>query len=296
MCTHINLKSSGNDVVSARTMDFSFELEPTMIIVPRKYPMKFNNIGIIESHYGFLGLGKDIDGYKFADGVNECGLSCAALYFEGYASYNEKIEAKDNLASHELLHFILAKCKDVEESIETLNELNIVNDKLDFIGRAAPLHWIISDKTGRSIIVEPLESGLKIHENNIGVLTNSPDLDWHLTNLRNYIGLNTKQVKPREIGGLTFNPFGQGSATFGLPGDYTPPSRFVRTVFNKFSIEEPVDEETTVLSAIHVLNGVSIPKGSVKTALDTIDYTQYTSYMSLNTQNYYFKTYRNKPF
>lgn len=45
-----------------------------------------------------------------------------------------------------------------------------------------------------------------------------------------------------------------------------------------------------ILSAFNIVSRVSIPKGSVKIAFNTRNYTQYTSYISLNNQNYYFKT------
>ena len=294
MCTHIVLKNKGGSVVSARTMDFSLELDPEMGIVPRNYPMKFNHLGDVDSHYGFMGLTKNVGTYAFADGVNEHGLSCAALYFEGYASYNDEVlDGRVNLSSHEFLHYVLASYKTVEEVKSRLGEINIVNDRLDFIGMPAPLHWVIVDETGASVVVEPLKKELDISENIVGVLTNSPDLTWHTTNLRNYIGLQVEQVEPRTINGVEFKPFGQGSGTFGLLGDHTPPSRFVRTVYAKLSCQKGEDKEGLLISAINILNGVTIPKGSVVTQRNSIDYTQYISYASLKEREYYFKTYSN---
>ena len=37
------------------------------------------------------------------------------------------------------------------------------------------------------------EKGLDVWDNPVGVLTNSPDFNWHLTNLRNYMNASTQQ-------------------------------------------------------------------------------------------------------
>lgn len=231
MCTSITLKSKDNLSLLARTMDFSFELEPSMVVIPRKHLLNFSNLKPLDNHYAFIGLGKHIDNnYVFADGLNEHGLSAAVLYFEGYAKYNENKDTdKINLAPFEVLTYILATCKDLLEVKENFEKhINVVNQILTLIGSTPPLHWVFNDIEGNSIIIEPLETGIKIHDNKLGILANSPDLDWHLTNVRNYIGIQQKQVEPLTINGLTFKPFGQGSGTSGIPGDYTPPSRFLR--------------------------------------------------------------------
>lgn len=62
-----------------------------MVIIPRRYPLKFREMKTIKSHYGFLGLSKEVNKYYiFANGANEHGLAVAVLYFEGYTHCNEK--------------------------------------------------------------------------------------------------------------------------------------------------------------------------------------------------------------
>lgn len=294
MCTHIVLKNSNSNLISARTMDFSLELNPLFVSFPRNYEMNLIFEGNLNKHYAFCGLGKNVGDYYLADGINEHGLSCAALYFEGFSSYSkEKYKDKVNLAPHEFLHYILSNFKSSQEILENIENINILDHTLDFIGKAAPLHWVITDSSSRSIIIEPLDEGLKVYENKVGVLTNSPDLDWHYTNLRNYIGLDIHQREDRKIGDLLLQPFGQGSGSFGLPGDFTPPSRFVRTLFNKLSCNVGESQEDLLADSCAILNNVMITKGSVKTINNSIDYTQYVSYIMHDTLTYYFKTYTN---
>lgn len=295
MCTHITLKEN-NHIVAARTMDFSFQLDPEFVFTPRKYNLNFKyHKESLDDHKAFLGLAKNLGSYKMADGINEDGLSCAALYFEGYASYNEKdLEEAINLTPDEFLHWVLAYNSSVDELMESLDRINLVEAKIELIGKTPPLHWVVVDGQGKSIIIEPIDKTLKVYENQVGVLTNSPDYAWHVTNLRNYIGIDMNQVDKRKIGSLLLEPFGQGSGTFGLPGDYTPPSRFVRASFNGLAAVSCKDKKDLLSMALHVLNTVSIPKGSVITQRKTIDYTQYTSYMDLANKSYYFKTYDNQ--
>ena len=93
-----------------------------------------------------------------------------------------------------------------------------------------PLHHIVSDATGASIVMEYMDGQLSVTDNKVGAMTNSPGYDWHLLNLRNYANLTPQAARPREIDGVSLAPFGAGSGMLGLPGDFTPPSRFVRAV------------------------------------------------------------------
>lgn len=294
MCTHIVIKNN-TSLMAARTMDFSFPLQPTMYVMPRNYPIEYISKGLkLEKHKAFLGLGQNINGHVFADGINEYGLSCAALYFEGYAKYNtEEVNGKVNLAPHEIVSYILASCKDTEDVQKVFQNINLVAHDLALVGAVTPLHWVVVDSSGKSIVIEPMEDGVSIKENAIGVVTNSPNLEWQLTNLRNYISLSPNADNNLKIDDLELKPFGQGSGSFGLPGDYTPPSRFIRAAYNKFTVEKGKTEKDLVKTAYHILNTVSVPKGAVITNSKQIDYTQYTTYMSLLTKTYYFKTYDN---
>ncbi len=294
MCTCIFLKNDNNDTVMARTMDFSFELDPNFVFIPRNYPISFKHLEYkLDKHYAYIGLSSLINEYLFADGVNEHGLGVATLYFEGYASYQEKESDRKNIASYELVNWLLATCKTTEEVMVELGNIRVVQSYLKLLNKTTPLHWMVSDKGGKTIVIEYTENGLYVKENPTGVLTNSPNLDWHLTNLRNYVGLDRHQTQKKLINDMEITPFGQGGGSFGLPGDYTPASRFVRTVFNKLTCFIGQDKEQLIVSAINILNSVSISKGNVVTSADAVDYTQYTSYMDLESGHYYFKTYLN---
>lgn len=294
MCTSITLKTNDRLNMLARTMDFAFILEPELIFIPRKHPLVFElNLPEQSVKYALMGIGQQQETFAFTDGVNEAGLACATLYFPGYAQYSEAIISdKTNLASYEVVGWLLSNFSTIDEVKSAISQLNIVNTPAKLFGIVTPLHWIVTDKNGNTIVIEPMESGLVIHDNPLGIMSNSPDFNWHLTNIRNYIGINPFKIETLKLNGLTFAPFGNGARTIGLPGDYTPPSRFIRALFGKEAINELENEDEGIKAAFHILASVDIPKGSVITD-EGVDYTQYTACMVCNTGTYYVKTYDN---
>lgn len=95
------------------------------------------------------------------------------------------------------------------------------------------MRWFVADKSGEYMVIEKMADGLHLLTNPIGVLSNSPDFSWHMANLRNYMNILPYQKEEKRLGQIMLTPFGQCGGTFGLLGDYTPPSRFVRTAFLK---------------------------------------------------------------
>jgi len=80
----------------------------------------------------------------------------------------------------------------------------------------------------------------------------------------------------------------------GLPGDVTPPSRFVRAaVFSVTAIPEK-DAEHGVLQVFHILNNFDIPVGVARSEMDGVvhtDYTMLTVARDPQALKYYWKTY-----
>ena len=64
-------------------------------------------------------------------------------------------------------------------------------------GFAPPAHLVVHDRTGASAVFEWRDGRMVVFDNPIGVATNGPHLDWHLTNLRNYVNLSVHQSVTR---------------------------------------------------------------------------------------------------
>lgn len=294
MCTAMTLQSKSNDMFFGRTMVFSHDIIPQLYIVPESYVWnnKLNDKQIVNI-YRFIGIGQELDGILgFFDGVNEKGFAAAALYFAGYAQY-ETIIHKDTepIASIDFLHYILGRCASVKELPYLLKSITIIGTPDPITKTIAPLHWIVADRSGACAVIESTDRGLEIINNPIGVMTNSPDFHWHMTNLRNYIEASPKQKEEVYWYNIRLTPFGQSGGTVPLPGGFTSPERFVRTAYLKAHLPIPEDSGEAIAACFHIMENVSIPKGAVITNRDTYDYTKYTAFINITTCEYFYKTY-----
>ncbi|NQZ15074.1 MAG: linear amide C-N hydrolase, partial [Alphaproteobacteria bacterium] len=236
-CTGISLKANDGSNIVARTVEWSLSNahHDTLVVYPRKHeytsrtPDDGNGLEWTGEH-GFVALSSY--GQPFGpDGMNEHGLYVGMFYFPGFASlapFNKKNSAK-SMSVGDFMNWILSSFSTVEEVRQNIDEV-IVVDVMDknFGGAALPFHWKIADPSGKSIIIEITDQGhVEIFDAFLGVITNSPGYKWHLTNMRNYLGLQPEAFGTVEIDKFSFSPLGSGTGLHGLPGDYTPSSRFV---------------------------------------------------------------------
>ena len=153
-------------------------------------------------------------------------------------------------------------------------------------------HYFVRDRSGKSIVIEPLAGALKVFDAPLGVVTNAPAYDWHVTNLRNYVNLSVTGVPPLDLDGAKLAQLGQGAGMHGLPGDFTPPSRFVRAVaFSQAELPSATGKDA-VLAAFHILNQFDIPKGSVRDkSSGDAEITQWTTVSDMKALRWYFRTF-----
>ena len=184
MCTAITLKSKDQHHFLARNYDFVKGAELRVALAPRRfsYLNKLTN-NSISSKYAVLGMSVSSDGYFiFADGVNEKGLTCAILELPSQNLWADQlIEEKENILPYDVTFWILANFTTVKELKEGLKNLNIVAPLDDQGALATQVHWLVSDATGDSIVIEKTRTSFRAYYNKVGVLTNSPTYDWHLT-------------------------------------------------------------------------------------------------------------------
>lgn len=294
MCTVITLRSKSEEQFLGRTMDFSFDIIPQFFIIPSFYTWSSINHRQMTDTYRFIGIGQKLDGLLgFFDGVNEKGFAAAVLYFADYAKYEDESanQSRDTIASIDFLHFILGKCSSVESLSEVLKNIAVVGTADPITNSVAPLHWIATDRSGACVVMEATGSGIEIINNPIGVMANSPNFGWHMTNLRNYMETSPTQIEKVTWSGDTLTPFGQAGGTRQLPGGFTSPERFVRAAYLKSHIQPPEYNKEAITACFHIMESVSIPKGTVITSRNTYDYTKYTAFINTNTCEYYYKDY-----
>ena len=191
-CTGITLTSQDSTTIVARTIEWGgSDLNSQYIIVPRGYTMHSltpdGNKGMtFTARYGYVGLAVEQKDF-IAEGINEAGLSAGLFYFPNYGEYETYNPAQKDtsIADLQLVAWILGECATLEEVTEKVNEAHIIS--ID--PRASTVHWRFTDVSGRQIVLEIVQGKARFYENDLGVLTNSPGFEWHLTNLNNYVNL-----------------------------------------------------------------------------------------------------------
>lgn len=301
-CTEVRVQATDGSVVTGRSMEFAVELGSHLRVMPRGVAQKGSTPtggpGLAWSNrHGYVyvdGFGLDLA----ADGLNEAGLSVGALYLPGFAAY-QPLAAGDQakaLTQVELAGHLLGTCATVAEVRALLPQLAVWEFKLTSPPVPLPLHWSVTDASGASVVVQFTQAGLRFHDNAVGVLTNSPDYAWHLVNLRNYVALSPMEPSDKTIGGVSFAGLGQGSGMLGLPGDFTPQSRFVRAAVLVRTLLPVADAGQALSGVVHIMNAVDIPHGAIREEVKgTVysDYTQWTAFRDHRNARYLLRTYGN---
>ncbi|KWT71074.1 Choloylglycine hydrolase [Hyphomicrobium sulfonivorans] len=301
-CTDVRLMAKDGSAFSSRTMDFGMDLESALLIVPRGNevvsPAPKGNGLTWKGKYGYVGMNA-FNLSMMADGMNEKGLGFGALYLPGETKYQDvPADGSAKALSNALFgDWVLSNFETVEEVKAALNGVTVWGESMPQFGSFIPLHFTIHDATGKSIVIEYVGGAAKVYDNTVGVLTNSPTYDWHIQNLRNYVYLSPLNAGPEKIGNVTYTGTGQGSGLYGLPGDPTPPSRFIMAVASSHLAIQPANSAEALTQAQHIMNRVDIPRGMVrdysKTTKGTVagDYTLWTVFRDHANLVYYWKTY-----
>lgn len=266
MCTNFKMKQAADGtVVVGRTMEFPAGM-PWVIGV---LPIGYEGVSAVKggktwtAKYGAVGMGVGKAEW-LDDGMNTAGLSIHGLYMPGHCTYAKATGTDADITQLDLGAYLLGTCATVNDVRAALDGLNVIG--LDpGMGLVPPVHLFVHDATS-SIAIEFPPEGMSIVDNPSGVGTNAPFLDWHLTNLDTYAGISGFSPAPVTENGMTIAPFGQGAGLRGLPGDLTPPSRFVRAFAYVALSEQPQTTRDAEMSALHILNNFDIPVGLVREA------------------------------
>lgn len=302
-CTGITVKTKDGGVISSRTLEFGVDLNSDVILIPRNYPMRAvlpDGAGLVwKQKYATLGM-NGLGQLVIGEGFNEKGLSVGAFYFPSNAEYAKLTPENKQRAilSVDFPAWLLGNFSGVAEVKANLASATVVEGSLPGVNTPMPLHYRVTDAAGNVIVIEHVNGGqVKVYDNPLGVMSNSPSWDWHMTNLRNYVNLTAVNVPAKDLSGVEFQSFGQGSGMLGLPGDYTPPSRLVRILAIQQSAL-PVDTaDQGVTLAWNIINNVNIPKGAARDVLPNgethYDHTEWASVSDLKNLKLYFRTYDN---
>lgn len=297
-CTDFVVQTQDGNWINGRSLEFALDLQSTLKPFARgqkRVSQDPQNKPSVHwtTKYGYLGitpLGKD---FSF-DGMNEAGLSFGYLWLPGYTEY-PALSPQDMDRALDFIDFgdwTLGQFATIAELKEALKKVRIWAHPVPPLG-LPPVHAAFHDAQGNHLVVEFIRGEMKVYDNPISVLTNSPPFDWQTTNLQNYLHLDPYNAEPTTFRGKKIEFQGQGSGLLGLPGDWTPASRFVRT-FTLLRFAKPTQNAADGVNlAEHLLNAVDIPLGEVREkGKDAGDYTQWVVIKDLKNKVFYFRSYK----
>ncbi len=265
-CTGIRLIAKDSSVVYGRVLQWGeFDLQTRVRVIPRGYAFTGQtpeglNGKKWQAKYGVVGLDALHLDYLL-DGMNEKGLAMGLFYFAGFGKFNqyEKNKAENTINTLDVINYVLTQFATIAEVREGMSKVRVIAVNEKVAGMPIIAHWMVTEPTGKSIVIEYTDGRLKIFDNTLGVITNAPSYDWHEINLRNYIEFTDDAHPAKIMGGKEYAPLGFGSNMLGLPGDFTPPSRFVRAVaWTQTARPTPTSSET-VYEAFRILDNFNVP-------------------------------------
>ncbi len=297
-CTGISLKAADGSRVVARTVEWAESaMDCGYVVVPRGYvqqsltPTGENGLKY-KSIYGYVGIYTEYSPFV-VEGVNEAGLSAGLFFFPQYGQY-QLYDAAHNfrtLCDMQFVSWALSQFSSIDQLKMAMENIDLVS--LDH--RIGSVHWRVAEPGGRMVVLEFVNGKPRFYENKLGVITNSPGFEWQMMNLDNYVNLYPGAADNQKISKcVELRPFGGGSGMLGLPGDFTPPSRFVRAAFFQTTAPMQATGFDAVTLAFHILNNFDVPVG-MQNARDKApkglpSATQFTSATDQDAMRLYYKT------
>jgi len=299
-CSSVQLTAADGASVVARTMDDNpATMKVRVALVPRGKAIRSTNPdgspGLsYQAKYSSFGLPVIGSGTP-TDAMNEKGLTVSVQILNA-AFYPTSVPAEKKgqaLSNTDLPLWLASQFATVDEVKANLDQVAI------WTKQQMPFHLVLFDATGKGIVVEWVRdettgrSVAKVHDNKVGVVTNDPTFDWHLVNLRNFVQTTSVSTHEKAFGGLDVKVPNMGSGAFGVPGDMTSPSRFVRLAVMRNSAKTPANAAEALSLVSHVLNNADVAFGVVKdaSAQDApYDVTVWTSLRDTKNGAYYVRT------
>lgn len=259
MCTAIN-----DNRLFGRTLDVERSFGEQVVITPRNFTFNFLHQKSVSKHHAIIGAAHVVDNTPlYYDAMNEKGLCAAALRLPELTTYHEARSDKDNLASFELIPWLLCNYESAKDARKAMENVNITPESFSKELPSTPLHWLVGDRK-TSFVIESVEDGLKIYDNPYGVLTNAPEFPTQC-----YI----------------FEERGRP-----MLGDLSSSSRFVRAINAKDHTDKCDGENEQISRFFHIMSTVNQPAGLFQADERKLR-TEYTACMDTKTLTYYFTTY-----
>ena len=275
-CTRVVYLGAGNDVITARSMDWRSEIATNLWIFPRGMKRSGeagpNSVAWTARYGSVIASGYD---FSTTDGMNEAGLVANLLWLaeSSYPKYDGKTPG---LSLAAWAQYVLDNFATVAEAVAVLERepFTVVTDDIPGDnpgeGRLATLHLSMSDASGDSAIVEYIDGRQVIHHGRqYQVMTNSPTFDKQLA-LNEYW---------KQIGG-----------TVMLPGTNRAADRFARASFYIDAIPKSESPVEALASVFGVIRNVSVPYGITTPGQPNISSTRWRTVADHKRKLYFFES------
>lgn len=285
MCTAIAWQG-----LFGRNLDLWCTYGELVAITPRHFAFPFAS----ETHYAMIGMAHVTDDYPlYYEAVNEVGLAMAGLNFPHSTVYSKHTAdaATTEVPPYAFIPYLLANCGNIDEVRALLAKTKLVDVPYRSDLPNSPLHWLLTDQIGASLVVEATADGLQLYEDPVGVLTNEPPFPYHMARMADYAHLQPRQPS---IEGTGVQLYSGGLGAVGLPGDWSSSSRFVRAAYVRRNLTPGETDEDNVLRFFHMLDSVAMPEGALLVDYQgrpTPEITVYACCCDLHRGIYYYKTH-----
>ncbi len=291
-----NVFITGNHcAVVGRTMDFPFNTggvvgyglkgDKNVSFLNMEAPSLQPKATVWVNQHNYLGE-TFLDSNVVIDGINDAGVYAGFLYlpdFTEYPVYNSH-DKRTLLSATDTINYILGSASSVDEALKLIRQQQIVmsgaETKVDGksgIYIATPCHLTIRDRTGHSAVIEWVKGKTVIYDHAGPVLTNSPTYDWQVKNAQRYDYVTSFNIDAKYEGSYM-----NGTGFTGMPGDFSPPSRFARATQLIKHMPAPQNDQTAVRMALTALESIQVPIGASDSP------SLWKTVIDLNKGTYYF--------
>lgn len=283
MCTSLGYKDAAGRAYYGRTLELTVDLPYQLLHLP----VGFETVSQVPGHPAVSAVARHaliaiamstrvptaeapltLADLKVLEGLNDQGMTFSLLSYPAAGGRQAAVAATQAvLSASDLGAWALGQFATVAEVKEALAQQPVMLEKLQLLGGVeSPFHYVVHDATGASLVIEFDDGIMTVYDNPVGVMTNGPKFDWHLTNLDNYTFLTNVDKSTATFGSYKAVQPDSGIATAGLPASNTSVGRFIRAVYYAQFTEKAATPDLAVQTLAHVMNNFDRPRGV------TIDY------------------------
>ena len=269
-CTSVQLTAVDGSSVVARTMDTNpAAMKYKVALVPRGKTIQSTNpdgspgLSFVTKYSSFsLPM---IGSTTPTDSMNEKGMTVAVQILNAtyYATSVPPEKKRQALSNYDVPLWLISQFATVDEVKANIDKVAV------WTREQMPFHLVLFDASGKGIVIEWVKddasghSVMKVYDNKVGVATNDPTFDWQVTNLRNYVQTTPASTHEKKFGDLVVTAPNMGSGAYGVPGDMTSPSRFVRMAVQRTSVKPPANAAQALSLVSHIINNADVARGTV---------------------------------